>query len=243
MERAEYERLAALDRRLWWFQGLHAEIATALGRRGSWRPDDRVLDAGCGTGGLLAGLAVALPGSVLVGLDLDAGAAALAREKSRGLLTIGSIDRLPFAAASFDAVLSADVLCHRGVDEARALLEFRHCLKPGGLLVLNLPAYRWLYSAHDAAVDNARRYARGEVVRRLAEAGFARIRARYWNSLLFPVMVLRRKLWPSGGSDVALLPVPLERLFGAVMALERGLGAAGLRLPLGGSILATAVRP
>ena len=226
---------------MWWFQGLHANLLDALAAAPAPR---RLLDAGCGTGGLLARLATALCGATLVGLELDAGAITLARAKGAQLLAVGTIDLMPFAAESFDAVVSADVLCHRGVDEARALAAFRRCLRPGGLLVLNLPAYRWLYSAHDAAVDNARRYDRGELRRRLAEAGFTRVRARYWNSILLPLMVLRRKLWRrAGASEVALLPTPVERAFGAVLALERRLTRAGLSLPFGGSILATAVKP
>jgi SAM-dependent methyltransferase len=241
MERGEYVRMAAAEERLWWFRTLHAQLLAALAAAPAPR---RLLDAGCGTGGLLARLRAALPGTLLVGLELDAGAAGVARDKSRALVTIGSVDRLPFAAASFDAVLSADVLCHEGVDEAAALAGFHRCLRPGGVLVLNLPAYRWLASAHDTAVGNARRYGRAELCRQLAAAGFARIRARYWNSLLFPLMVFRRKLWRrAGASDVELLPAPVERAFGWVAALERHLFAAGLSLPFGGSILAVAVKP
>jgi SAM-dependent methyltransferase len=241
VERGEYARLAAAEERMWWFRALHAHLLAALAAAPAPR---RLLDAGCGTGGLLARLAAALPETTLVGLELDPGAARTARDKSRALLAIGSVDRLPFAADSFDAVLSADVLCHGGVAEAEALQGFHRCLRPGGVLVLNLPAYRWLASAHDAAVGNARRYRRGELCRRLAEAGFARIRARYWNSLLFPLMVLRRKLWRrAGASDVELLPQPVERVFGAVVALERRLSGAGVSLPFGGSILAVAVKP
>jgi SAM-dependent methyltransferase len=241
VERGEYERLAAAEDRMWWFRGLHANLIAALVRRRA--PRRRVLDAGCGTGGLLARLAAAFPEAGSVGIDLDAGAAATARGKSGKPVCCGSVDKLPFADDCFDAILSADVLCHRGVDAERALREFRRCLGPGGVLVLNLPAYRWLFSAHDVAVDNARRFARGELTQLLAAAGFAGIRARYWNSFLFPVMVLRRKLWRRGTSDVALLSPPAERALGAVVALESRLAAAGLSLPFGGSLLAVAVKP
>jgi SAM-dependent methyltransferase len=240
VERGEYERLAAAEDRMWWFRGLHANLIAALARS---RAPRRILDAGCGTGGLLARLAAAFPDAESVGIDIDAGAAAVARGKSGQPVCCGSVATLPFADGCFDAILSADVLCHRGVDAARALREFRRCLGPGGVLVLNLPAYRWLYSAHDVAVDNARRFARGELTRLLAAAGFAGIRARYWNGFLFPLMVLRRKLWRRGASDVALLSPPAERTLGAVMALESRLAAAGLSLPFGGSLLAVAVKP
>jgi SAM-dependent methyltransferase len=249
LERSEYERLAAVEDRMWWFGGLHANLLAA------WRVHaasadgvgQRVLlDAGCGTGGFLARLAAAAPGALVVGLDRDEGASRMAREKSGQPVAVGSIDALPFADGALDAIFSADVLCHRGVEEGAALAGFRRCLKPGGIVVLNLPAYRWLFSGHDVAVDNVRRYRRGELVALLAAAGFTVADAHYWNSFLFPLMVLRRKLprgrGQAGGSDVALLVAPIERLFSACLALERGLEAAGIRLPFGGSILAIAVR-
>ena len=139
------------------------------------------------------------------------------------------------------------MLCHRGVDEHAALASIHRCLKPGGVAVLNLPAYRWLFSAHDVAVDNVRRYGRGDVRRLLSSAGFAQVRLRYWNTLLFPLMVARRKiLRPAAhgpASDVALLSAPVEQLFRAVVSAESGLLRLGVPLPFGGSLLATAIKP
>ncbi len=245
MERGEYERMAAAEDRMWWFRGLHANLIAAW--RGAGGHGGTLLDAGCGTGGFLARLAEAAPDSIRCGVEIDEGACRVAVQKSRGRIVTGTVARLPFADGSLDAIFSADVLCHRGVDEDAALGHFRRCLKPGGVLVLNLPAYRWLLSAHDAAVDNVRRYGRGDVLRLLRGAGFAQVRARYWNSIPFPLMVARRKLvgakGASGGSDVALLWAPLERSFAACLALESRLAAAGVRFPFGGSILAIAVRP
>ena len=247
MERAEYERLAALDRRLWWFRGLHAQMVAALARDGRWQEDERLLDAGCGTGGLLVSLREGMPSLKLFGLELDATAAGVARSASGRPIVGGSVNRLPFLDGTFSAILSADVLCHRGVEETTSLMEFRRCLRSGGLLVLNLPAYGWLLSQHDLAVHNVRRYTATGVRALLASAGFARIRTSYWNTILFPLMVLRRKLgWRREGtpaSDVVLMPAPMERLFAAIVALEATLLDRGLRLPFGGSVLATAVRP
>jgi SAM-dependent methyltransferase len=245
VERGEYHRLAAAEDQMWWFRGLHRNLIAALA--GTQAAPRVILDAGCGTGGLLRRLREALPHASIVGLDIDGAATRLAQAKGADLLCVGSVDRLPFADGAFDAICSADVLCHNGVDERAALAGFQRCLKPGGMLVLNLPAYRWLYSAHDAAVDNAQRYNRKEVARLLATAGFSLIRARYWNTFLFPLMVLRRKLWHGRAarakSDVALLPRPVEKAFGAVMAFETRLLRAGVLLPFGGSILAVGVKP
>jgi len=246
VERGEYERLDAVEARMWWFRALHRNLIglwSASTRRGG---GETLLDAGCGTGGFLARLGEARPGALVVGFDRDAFACRLARAKG-ATVAQASIDALPFAAGSFDAVFSADVLCHGGVDQQAALKEMRRCLKPGGLLVLNLPAYRWLFSAHDRAVDNVRRYASAEVAALLDEAGFTRIRTTYWNTLLFPLMVARRKLGRGSASDVSLPPKPLEWLLNGVAAAESGLLSGllawGLRLPFGGSILAAGVRP
>jgi SAM-dependent methyltransferase len=249
VEAHEYERLAAAEERAWWFRGLHANLLGAWRARAGADAKDarlRLLDAGCGTGGFLARLVPAAGGAFCCGVELDRVAAGLAARKSGAAIAAGRVERLPFADHAFDAVFSADVLCHEGVEETAALLEFRRCLRPGGVLVLNLPAYRWLYSAHDVAVANARRYGAGEVREALAAAGFAEARLRRWNAVLFPLMVLRRKILPGApgrASDVGLLPAPLERLFHLSVALEGALAARGLAFPWGGSILATAVRP
>ena len=108
------------------------------------------------------------------------------------------------------------------------------------------PAFQWLFSAHDARVHNARRFTAGETRALLAGAGFAEVRARYWNSLLFPLMVVQRKLLARGEghrSDVAPPSSWLNRSLHAVTALERGMMAAGVPFPTGGSVLATATRP
>jgi hypothetical protein len=127
------------------------------------------------------------------------------------------------------------------------LQEFRRCLRPGGLLVLNLPAYQWMLGEHDLAVHNVRRYTARGVAKLLGSAGFTEILTSYWNTILFPLMALKRKLGRRGegkpSSDVVLMPAPVERLFSAIVAFEASLLGAGLRLPFGGSVLATAMRP
>lgn len=227
---------------MWWFAALHANLIDAYRRVCPNEPGRCILDAGCGTGGLLAKLAQEFPRAAVLGLDADAHACERARTKSRRPVCVGSVNALPFAGAGCDAIFSADVLCHDGVDEDRTLAEFRRVLRPGGSLVLNLPAYRWMLSRHDLAVANIRRYTSAGIARMLSRAGFQLLYSTYWNTALFPLMVVTRKILPGGGSDVSPYPAPIEAACRAATRVEQALMAAGLRFGFGGSVLAVAAK-
>ena len=203
----------------------------------------RLLDAGCGTGGLLRKLNAEFPEWHAAGIDADEGACSYAASEKSALVCVGSVNQMPFADNCFGAIISADVLYHRNVDEGRALNEFRRCLRPGGVLVLNVPAYQWLYSAHDRSVHAARRYTRAGLERLLRDAGFSEIVSTYWNTFLFPLMVLRRVLTRNQtGGDVIQYPAVIDRAFRGVMRMEGALLERGMRMPFGGSVLAAAVK-
>ncbi len=236
MEAREYALMDQAEQAMWWYRALHARIADALGPH-----PGRTLDAGCGTGGLLARLREA-GHATLFGLEFDAAASGRAARKSSAPITRGSINALPYADASFDAAIAADVLCHAAVDPARALAELSRVLRPGGMLVVNMPAFAWLLSAHDRRVHNVRRQSAGQLRAMLAASGFVAIRTRYWNFLLLPLMVVQRKLLARGdddASDVAVFPPWLDAIFHGITRIERHLPFA---LP-GGSVLAIATRP
>ncbi len=229
---------------MWWFAALHANLSLLCRRLAASTAAGPLLDAGCGTGGLLARLAPAYPGRLLIGLDADRGACARAAAKSGRPVCAGSVNALPFADAAFAAIVSADVLCHGGVDEGTALAQFHRVLRTGGVLILNLPAYRWMMSRHDRAVHNVRRYTGSTVAKLLDAAGFRVLFISYWNMLLFPLMVLTRKLLPErgAGSDVRLYPAPIEALCRAATGLETALLRRGVRLPCGGSVIVVAAK-
>jgi len=230
---------------MWWFAALHRNLLWQVKRLAPKAMAGSILDAGCGTGGFLAKLAAGWPGHPAFGLDCDDEACRRSAVKSGRPVCRGSVDALPFADGSLAMIVSADVLCHRNVEEARALAEFHRCLADAGFLVLNLPAYDWLRSRHDVAVHNARRYTAAQLGARLRASGFRPIFTGYWNALLFPAMAAARKLLPDIGpveSDVRLYPRPLDALCRVATRVESSLLQAGMRFPFGGSVLAVAVK-
>jgi SAM-dependent methyltransferase len=239
----EYEKLNQVEDHMWWFGGLHDNLITAFRRRRLKPCAGIILDAGCGTGGLLRKLVEFLPEFIAIGLDVDEMACQMAYAKSGQTVCAGNANCLPFSEASVCAIFSADILGHDGIDQRLALQGFHRCLQPEGILVLNLPAYQWLVSRHDRAVCNMRRYTGKRIRELLIAVGFVDVQITYWNTVLFPLMVVHR-MFPSRAddSDVRLYPRPVEKTFRKIMHFENFLLSRGLKLPYGGSVIATAVK-
>ncbi len=250
MHAREYRLLRQVEDQHWWYAILHGQVLDALAQRVPEKP--WVLDAGCGTGGMIQRLHNAQPEWRLEGVDADAAAAAycLGRGLRNVTVTVGDVAALPYPDVSFDAVLSLDVLYHAGVDEERALQEMVRVLRPGGLLVLNLPAFECLRGSHDVAVCGARRYKACQVRSLLMRHSLEAEMMHYWNAWLFPPLLLRRR-WTrllaahEGGasrSDVALPPCWLNRLLTALGKVDASL-CRRWRLPWGSSLFAVARKP
>jgi ubiquinone/menaquinone biosynthesis C-methylase UbiE len=172
MESAEYALMDEAEGRMWWYRTLHGRLCDSLAdTRG------RILDGGCGTGGFLAVLGAKRPDLICIGVEWNPAAAPRAEAKSGAAIARGSVNALPFADDSFDAAVCADVLCHAAVDPPTALAELKRVLRPGGRLILNLPAYQWLFSAHDRQVHNVRRFTARTTTALLRQAGFTRVDA------------------------------------------------------------------
>ena len=169
------------DRRHWWFLGRQAIILAEMAR---WLPAGRLrlAELGCGSGGLLTGLARF---GEVVGVEADPALREAARRRGLPVLSGTLPDDIPLAPGTLDAACLFDVLEHLD-DDGRALARIRSLLAPGGLLFVTVPAYAWLWSRHDELLGHRRRYtARG--LRLLAEhAGFHVERLTYFNTLLAP---------------------------------------------------------
>lgn len=234
----EYASMRAVEDTHWWYQGLHALACGALKRhvpKGA-----RMVDIGCGTGGMAARLP---PGVLGAALDYNFGALSFCRVRGIGPLLRGDASALPFAEGSFDAALVLDVLYHKNVaDPAQVLREVRRVLVPGGVVVINVPAYQWLFSSHDVAVQTGRRFTRSGINGLLREAGFELVESSYWNTALFPAICavrLVRRWVPPCASDVKAGSPLVNCVLGGLLTLERAC-MRGVSLPFGVSVFVVA---
>lgn len=247
MEAYEYEVMAAVEHDHWWYRGMRALAAAWLEPLYGGRADRWILDAGCGTGGNADFLRRY---GMVAGLDLAALALRLGARRVPGRLQRGSVLALPYRDASFDLVTSFDVLYHRAViDEDLAVREAWRVLRPGGRLLVRLPAYRWLSSRHDRSVHGRYRYTLGEARALLARNGFVVERSTYINSLLFPLALAQRlaervrPAAPGAGSEMRPPPPLLNRLFGLALWLEAAWLRRGRTFPAGLSVMALGRKP
>ena len=155
-------------------------------------------------------------------------------------------EALPFAPASADLVTSMDVIEHLD-DDAVALREYRRVLRPGGWLLLTVPAYQWLWSAHDEWAAHRRRYRARGLADVVASAGFVVERVTYFNSFLVPpAAVLRRtpvrRLVKGSNDEVGASSPRVDRVMTKLSAAERR-WARRRRVPFGLSIALVARTP
>ncbi len=258
MNPEEYERMHELETHYWWFVGRRRIVATLLQHTLPGLPSKapRLVDIGCGTGANLPMLRESVgPQGSVVGLDFSPLALKFAREQLLDLkgvaLSQGDAMQLPLGNQSADCVTMMDVLEHLR-DDKRALSEVARVLKPGGALVLSVPAYQHLWSAHDEALHHFRRYEKAGLRARLREAGLRVDKLSFAMSLMPPAAYLWRHLVlprlpkrprdatrHSQGAVLPQLPPALNAAMIAMLELE---GRVLLKRPLrfGTSLVALA---
>lgn len=239
----EHDILREAEEQYWWYAVLHRLVLKEL--RALVPAGAQVLDAGCGTGGMLARL------GRWRAFGVDVSSAAIAHCQRRGLprVTPADVNRLPFQDATFDAVLSLDVLYHQQVQEGHALAEMGRVLRPGGVMILNVPAFDCLRGEHDRAVCGTRRYKICHVRERLAAHSLEPVMTHYWNAWLFAPLwgwraVSRLVSSSSDGpprSDLRPLPEPANAFLKSLGTMDAQL-CRRLNLPFGSSVFAVARR-
>jgi SAM-dependent methyltransferase len=187
MEERELRTLLAADEDHWWYRGRRLILRAELDRL-PLRAGARVLDAGCGSGRTLQDLRVY---GEVSGIELSPIAVEQARARRLGEIRVGRVEELPWPDGSFDLVTCLDVLEHTA-DDGLALRELRRVVKPGGWLVLTVPAYPALWSTHDEVNHHYRRYTRKSLRAAAVGAGWHVARVTSFNSLLLPAAAVVR---------------------------------------------------
>ena len=175
MEKSEYKLIYEIEDYHWWYYGLR-ELARSFIEKSGCQRGMRLLDAGCGSGGFLESCKEYKP----YGMDFSEEAVKYCKKRNLANIIIASVNNIPFIDYFFNVVISLDVLYHRGVsNDADALKEFYRVLNNRGILILNLPAYDFLYGNHDKAVHTRHRYNKQELRQKIEDSGFRRRRMGY----------------------------------------------------------------
>lgn len=239
MDIKEYYRLAKVENSHWWYRSVHKLVIEEIKKGPAFFKSPgliKILDAGCGTGGLtekLSGLGFA------VGIDISDLALGI-KKHSKAVYTNGSINNLPFAGDSFDLITCISVFYHRRVIDEAASSEIFKALKSGGRAIFVMPAFQWAFGNHDKLVHTSRRYSMLEARELWEKAGFKILEARYIFGILFPEFVIKRFLDKIGVtrnriSDLEEFPKWLNGTFELVSGFENWL-SKWIRFPFGSSI-------
>ena len=237
MERIIFDRMAALDQTHWWYVARRNILSDLIAREITPPKSAKILEIGCGTG---HNLPVLTPFGHVEALEIDDTARAIASKRLGRPVGSAALPELPGVAdASYDLIALLDVLEHIEGDLA-ALHSIKAKLRPGGRILLTVPANEWMWSAHDTVHHHYRRYNRttlGEVIR---AAGLRTAMMSHFNSLLFPLAVAVRvagKVTRRAEADDAEPAAPLNSLFKGIFGLERHL-IGRVPLPFGVSLVA-----
>ena len=237
----EYEAMFGLEDIYWWFVARRHLAVDIVTREIGAKKRARLLDVGCGTGSNLESFGEL---GQATGIDMSSQALAFCRQRGAERVSLSAIEQLPFPDETFDVVTAMDVLEHTD-DDLAALVELRRVVAAGGLLLVTVPAYGFLWSEHDEALKHRRRYTAHELRNKLSVSGFRIDRTSYFiTTLFFPILVMRLhqglfKKSTHPQTSVKLLPRWLNSALIALLAVERRIFRR-MNLPFGVSIVALA---
>jgi SAM-dependent methyltransferase len=242
MERAVFDRMAELDQHHWWFRARRRILEELIVRVVRPPKGGRVLEVGCGTGHNLAMLGKF---GHLDASELDFAARTLSSKRlGREVKEAKLPDLSMFKRNEYDLVALLDVLEHVP-DDLGSLRAIHRRLKPGGALLLTVPANPWMWSAHDAAHHHFRRYTKKQLKELFLRSGLENNLLSYFNTFLYQPIAAARiagKLLRRDSSDDKLpgerVNAALEKIFG----VEAGV-LGRVPMPFGVSLVAVVRRP
>ncbi|MDQ6614277.1 MAG: class I SAM-dependent methyltransferase [Actinomycetota bacterium] len=245
MDRRVYQQMLAVEDYHWWFRGRRAVIGAVLASVAARNGNESVvLDAGCGSGG---NLGVYTGFGPVMGVDTEPGALGQSRRRGYRGVAVASLAGLPFRDGAFELVAATDVVEHVE-DDLGALQELSRVTRPGGHMLLTVPAYRLLWSDSDVQLGHHRRYTRAQLEGQCRSAGWTVARTSYFNATLLPAIaavrwVRQRRGQPMAATELEQTGPVANRLLRLPLAAEARLVKAGVALPAGVSIVSLCVKP
>lgn len=245
MNKNAYEEMFAVEDSHWWYVGLH-DLVLVLAKKLLPQQHLKILDAGCGTGGLLSALSTV--GYEVEGLDFSDHALSLCHK--RGLQNVFKADINEWEPNHnvYDLITSFDVLSHEWVtDEVKILKSLANGLKENGLIMLNYPAFPILRRQHDKVVMMRKRYTKRSLVQMLSKASFEPIIFSYRIPHAFIILLLLRFYesfrtdHQDSQSDIATTPpILINNILTKTIKVENQVIALGVSIPLGSSLFVAA---
>lgn len=239
MDRIVYDRMAEHDSTHWWYVARRDILAGYIARYVKPPAGARILEIGCGTGHNLPMLGAF---GEVDAIEIDPAAAAIASKRLGKPVGTAPLPELSgIAEGQYDLIAVLDVIEHID-DDVAALKAMATRLKPGGKILIAVPAHQWMWSAHDVVNHHKRRYSKATLAAALTRAGLGWSKLRWFNSLLFPAAVAARlagKLRGNDDSDDSPPARPLNWAFEKIFGLERHL-LGRVPLPMGLSLIVVA---
>src|SRR5512133_2619030 len=245
MEQSEYSIMFKQENEYWWYRGMHNLVEHYIKELRKSKPAITLFDAGCGTGRMREIAKKYATGS---GVDFSEDVVAFCRERNLENVTRGDLNTWECQPEQYDIVCSLDVLYHKNIINQQDVIDkFANALKPGGMLILNLPAFQCIYRNHDRAVHTARRYVKKDLELLLQKSGFRIVFNNYRLPPLFIIVLLKRlfekKSEENKSSDLFLKINPVTNsILYCYNKIENCLQILRIPMPFGTSVFTVAVK-